>query len=462
MTIFRNTAEGGTNGAGVTLGNSGGVSGTAMRTNITGAGSTLTYDNASASQGARGFLHQWVAGGQSCLRIPAGVSSTDWAQSFDFRFNGSLPASGSHEIVMVQNSAADVVYRAYIQADGTVRGRQRNAVSNTAALQSGVGATPIVADTWYRFDYAIVPGAGVGDGVYKWRICLQNSNTPLTGMNISVSNLDAGITPIIDAQVVCPENHTLAGSMSSDDHRWNDTAGGTLLNAFVAPTNTPPTVAAITKVLRTQGQTVSGTMVPTDSDGTIAAYQWRPLSWPAGAATPTLTNATTATFTSNALVVPGIYTFGAMAQDNGGLWSPEVIFRVGVAASDSTAAVRGIRSNPGGYSGTVDDLNDNSSATGMTSPNGPAGAVVTLDMDPIATTDVSFDFFEADLEPNSTGTSCTVVLDVISGTGTTVAATRTFTITDTPTNRPITLTTGENTALADRIDWAVRLTSTQI
>jgi hypothetical protein len=464
VTLFRNTAEGGTNTAGVTNGNSGGVSGTALRTNITGSGSTLTYTTVAGqfSQGLVGFKHDWAAGGQAALRLPTGVSSTNWAQSFDFSLV-NIGATGSQELLDVWNVGSDHVFKLFINPDGTIRGRMRNAVSNTAALQSSVGATPLVTGTWYRLDYVVVPGAGTADGTIKWRICLQGSNTPLTGMNVSSAVMDAGTTAIVDAYWGAPENHALAGTMYTDDVRWETAGAATFLGAYVAPSNLPPTLAAITKVAITQGQTVSGTMVATDTDGTIAARQWTATLWPVASATPILTNATTATFTSSALTIPGIYEFTALAQDNGGLWSDPVVFRVGVVAADGTAGVRGIRSNPGGYSGTAADLNDTSSGTGVSSPNSPSGAVVHYDMDPAPATDISFDWVQADLDPDGTGASGQLILEVITGVaGTSVIATRTFTITDASINYPFALSPSENTAFTDRIDWSVRETTTQL
>lgn len=459
MTRFLNSAEGGTNGIDVTAGNSGGSSGQAIRVGVSGT-SRVTYSTDHPTRGSMGFKIANAAGAQAALRTPAGLSSMNFSASYDFRIDAALPAA-TWEWVDVLNVGGDHVFKLFVNPDGTVRGRMRNAASNTAALQSTAGGA-LAADTDYRLDINVIPGTGVADGTLAWRVCLRGSNTPVTGMNVTSAVMDAGTTAIVDCLLGQPENHAAAITTYGDDFQWDDAAAGAFIGLVTGPANQPPVIITPANQLIQAGSAATLTMVATDVDGSIASASWAPQSWPSAASTPTFASgAATQSAVTNALSVPGIYLFLPDAIDNSGAHPTSVTPAiVGVYAADGSTKVRSQRSNTGGWSGIIDYLNDVSQASFFESPGGPVNSPTIVDMDPVKPGDFTVDHFEAEISPVG-GAPSTCKLDVLNGSAATVIATRTVALTDSWVDTPIALTSGENAAFTDHIIWGIRLTANQ-
>ena len=101
--------------------------------------------------------------------------------------------------------------------------------------------------------------------------------------------------------------------------------GGTVVTPNQPPTANAGTAQSITLPTTTATLTGSGT----DSDGTIASYQWSQVSGPT---TATITTPTTATTTVTSLTTAGTYTFGLIVKDNQGASSAQSTVSVTVSA----------------------------------------------------------------------------------------------------------------------------------
>lgn len=458
MTVFRNTAEGGSNGVTVTNGNSGGTSGTALRTNIVST-SALVYSTAHPTQGAIGFKHDNVASGCATLRTASGLSSMNSSFSMDFVYDSGY--TGSHPILNCLNGTAESLFKLYLQADGTMRGRQRGAVTNTTGLSSLT--TALTSGTAYRLDANVQPGTGTGNGVIKYQICLQNSNTPIFTCNLTTA--DAGTTPIVEWAFGQSETTATAFVIYTDDIRWDDAAGGSFLGAYVPPTNVKPIAVAPAKQLITSGQSATLSGSDSDSDGTVTTRLWTATSWPAGASIPTFTGGSgaTATAITSVLTVPGHYLFEYKVMDNLSEWSDPVTAKVGVADAAGYASVRTDKSNPGLWTGTMADVSELTvdDNTFWETPSAPNNADRIVWMNPILAGPLTFDRLRSFINPVG-GAACTVKIGIISGTGSTPFAERTFNLTSTATNYPVSdLDSGEQAAFTDRIDWAIVITGDQ-
>lgn len=444
MAVKTNSFEGGTNGTGITSGNSGGASGDAFDFLVIGTGATVTFDNTRAAHGTLSARVTPTAS-QTANGNWQGLNTTDFA----IRKYIYLTAATTDDTYWFRSSNAGGGTR-LVSLHGDSAGRL---VLRTPSATVWTSTSTVPLNQWVRIEMYAHIGTGTTDGKVAAAFYSADSTTPIDSFTNNALNM--GTTAIDQIGFLKYNNQAYATAFWVDDLRIDTAATGLLgpVGSNAAPTVNPPAAQRIAT-----GNTASMTMTATDSDGTIASRSWVVTSYPSGAAAPTLSGGSTATATTSTLTVPGVYTFTPSATDNGGTTttgSPAIVY---VYAADGSAKVRARRSGST-WTGAVADVNDTNDATYLESPASPSNVIVTLDMDPVGPGDVTVPV-RARLQPAG-GAASTCKIDILTGSSDTVAATRTVSLTDSWVTTTVTLSSGENAAMTDHSLWAVRLTANQ-
>lgn len=155
-----NSAEGGTSGATVTTGNSGGTSGDAWDEVSIPAGTTLTYQTAAAYKGSRGY------------RVTTGTTSGHgadmrWAlagwplvrQRFYIRFS-ALPGYES-QVAYVSSPSGSLLARVMVTSTGKL------SVFNAWFSRLWTSTNSLAVNTWYRIEFIVVPGTTYSNGTIR-------------------------------------------------------------------------------------------------------------------------------------------------------------------------------------------------------------------------------------------------------------------------------------------------------
>ncbi len=145
MTVWTNSAEGGTNAATVTTGNSGGASGTAFTTVTSTAPSSVTFDNTHA---------------RDTLAIKVDGQSSGEA-SFRWSVNTGQPALGCRiEMYLPAYSGAGIQHMDLIQVNSltTIFQIYLNHLGNVKFVGGGVNVTStnvVPLSTWFRIEFTL-------------------------------------------------------------------------------------------------------------------------------------------------------------------------------------------------------------------------------------------------------------------------------------------------------------------
>lgn len=147
-----NNADGGTNGATVTTGNSGGVSGTAFNIASIGTSATVTYVDSPARSGLAYRIGGQTAG-STYLGWSFAASGTKSFMRFWYRIE-SLSANANAAWIGYNDSTSGVLVT--MLSSGIMRLRQ---ATSTATIVSGT--TVLSANTWYQMSVSIEAGVGM-------------------------------------------------------------------------------------------------------------------------------------------------------------------------------------------------------------------------------------------------------------------------------------------------------------
>ena len=177
MTLKVNTAEGGTNGTGVTTGNSGGASGSAWGTVSAGAGGTIVYSSTSAAQGSLCYLLTPASGVTCFLLMNDGSSGASFSVSMRVRLTG-LPSSATI-FLDVQAAAGGTKARLHLNTAGNLQ------VVNSSGTAVATSTMALALNTDYRVTFYGDVGAS---SAVTCKIYAGTSTTPLetvapTGVN---------------------------------------------------------------------------------------------------------------------------------------------------------------------------------------------------------------------------------------------------------------------------------------
>jgi hypothetical protein len=288
--IWTNTFDGGTNGAGLTVANSGGASGNAFAA----VESTIVFANTRAQSGS--LSAKLSSGANSSY---GRLANTD--RNVAARFYVWFDAAHSIDYTMwqprVTTSAATSLYNVMVNQDSHFR--LRTGPTGTV-LWDSTATVPL--GQWVRVEVLHKQGVAADDGQLRIAYYLGDSTTPVemspwfTGLNLRGAEGVAG--------------QIYLGKTSGDAYASNaymDTVAiktGTDYADWIGPNvipNTAPVANAGADLFVTAGSTVTLAGTASDPDGNALTYSWA-FAWPSSGA-PALTNGSTLSpsFTAGAL-----------------------------------------------------------------------------------------------------------------------------------------------------------------
>lgn len=198
MTLLTNSFEGGTPGAGMTVGNSGGVSGNAFSLGATG---TYTADSYKGNVA-------WVAAASS--------GSFIWpltTNNYAYRYYLKIGANPTTSAIITQSSwSGGYSHRVVVNTTG------KFAIQNTTGTTAFTQPDTLAVDTWYRVEVQVTQNLTTPtNGSIAFRWYLGDSTTPLGTFTSSTFN--AGSTTHV--QVVFGR---ISGAWNNGVMTWDDVA----------------------------------------------------------------------------------------------------------------------------------------------------------------------------------------------------------------------------------------------
>jgi hypothetical protein len=307
--ILQNNAEGGTNGAAVTTGNSGGTSGNAW----TGVTNTWTYTNAQVVKGSLAYQCSQAAGSGAALQWTfAPARTTHYGRLYLYM---TAFATQSHPIFKGLLTGFTDAWRVDLTATGQVRLRNSAGTALTTSTQT------ITTGAWWRFEWNVISSTTTG------QITVNVYNGDQTAASFSVSATNANLGAETDYLQFGPAlSSPTVPTMYYDEFVTDDSAYPGPAN--VANQNPVANAGSNQSVL--QGTTVtldgSGSY---DPDGTIASYAWTQTA----GTTVSLSSSSVQKPTFTAPTGPATLTFQLIVTDNLGASSSPSSVTVTVSSS---------------------------------------------------------------------------------------------------------------------------------
>jgi hypothetical protein len=360
--VYSNTAEGGTNGTAVSTGNSGGASGTAFATVQTGT--QWTFSTAAAKPSGGGSLGYNLALDTTSRYLRGDDPSPSGRGGMGSWFEYTGAPSATLFLGQIRDSAVVAMCSAVITTAG------KFSCSNTSStLQTGMTSPSALSAGWYRYEILATPGGTTSTGTVE--IYLWDSSGTLVHSNTVSGTFNLGSTlPPSAYRFGSPTgpitNYT---NLHIDNLRWGHVASGNIGDvANAAPTQTLSATQTVSA-----GAACTATSTASDSDGSIASYLWTVVT-AASSATPTLTNATTATVSFTAPAAGNLVTLQCVVTDNQGATNTATTeVRVPTTSDVSTLSFVGTGDSGwtiiGGAGSEGAALNDASNTTRMESPD---------------------------------------------------------------------------------------------
>jgi hypothetical protein len=175
MAYLQNNAEGGTVGAVVTTGNSGGASGNAF---TVATANNITY----VSDAAHGFIGYQINGNSSTVGWAALGGVMSLTSRFYLRLLATPTASGLIETVYTNNSTA----HAGRLLVSTGRGIQ---MQNTAGATSQLTPSyPMPLNTWHRVEVQRIIGTTTSNGTFNVQVFVGDSTTVMASYTNTAAN----------------------------------------------------------------------------------------------------------------------------------------------------------------------------------------------------------------------------------------------------------------------------------
>ena len=305
-TILLNSAEGGTPGAVVTVGNSGGGSGNPF-TGVTGGTGTWKYSSDHTVRGNVALRVDQVTSSSAALTWMMSALAEHYGRIY---FYISAYPSVSQPIVKGFGAGYTAAWRIDLNAAGAFAVRNS---ANTRIFTSTQVASP---GLWHRLEWHMISGTSTGS--VEVRLFIGDQTTPLEtytvsnqAFNAETSSLQFG--PSIGLNPAAKTNWYDEFAIGTPGGSWIGIAPGT-------PINQPPTANAGSDIQVEPGTvcTLQGSGV--DETG-VASYQWTQLSGPA--VTLSSTTDQRPTFTAPKVQGGTTLSFGLTVTDDGGLTSPQ-------------------------------------------------------------------------------------------------------------------------------------------
>ena len=318
MGYLKNTAEGGTHGANVSVANSGDASGDPFDTIVinnaaaNGGGTAFVYDTTSALQGTVG-IRLTPAASTSYLRWTDSTPGARGGLRRPFKYTGT--PSAQIDLASIRSKGGGVLGEtagaAMLSMVVTTSGRVAIAPAGTNDAASLFLLT--VGNT-YWFEMFAEKGTTTTDGKAWLRVYAEDGTTVLWDYSNNACN-----TRSSDAW-----QFRLGGMTSATGYTRDDLDGlqaGALSSGFFGPlANAVPTFNSISATQNVAaGASVSVTASATDPDGTVASYAWT-VDYCSTTA-PTLSGASTATATFTAPAAGNLVVLKCTATDNLGATS---------------------------------------------------------------------------------------------------------------------------------------------
>lgn len=318
MAFIQNSAEGGTDGANVTVANSGGASGNPANTVSISAGGTDTikYSNFRPTHGALGFALNYTAGSTGATRIMwnLGVSEANrFVWTFYVADMVTLPTV-TEDLGGIRHSAGNVCI-VNIGADGKL--------ILTDAAGAGISASraPSVfpTGTAVRVEVAATKGTTTTNGKLEYAYYLGNSTTAV--YTWSSATVNAGVNNITDVFIGRSTGRAENRTIYYDSVQGQTLASG--WNGPFVPVANAPTANAgpdLTSVEPYTTVTINGSQSrDNNTGGTITSYNITQTAGPAvtlSGSGPIWTYEAPSSWTGTAL------TFSLTVTNNAGVTSP--------------------------------------------------------------------------------------------------------------------------------------------
>lgn len=296
MTKFRNNFDGGTNGVGMTIGNTGGASGDAF----------------AAVEVAAVFSNEKAMSGALSMKVPQDAVSglarwTIGAKNLAFRELVYFNTAHTADFLLFQSrgeTSSSTTGQFYALITGTNHLRLREQVTGNNVWTS---ATELPLNAFIRVELLVEVGVANNDGRARVAYYDGQNTVPVEDSGwITGLNLRGDTHSIGNAYFGKIGTTAYPGNLYIDDVAID--SGADYTGAFIGPSvepNRPPVANASPNQTVLPGTTVTLPGGGTDPDGDGLTYQWDWV-WPATGA-PALTGATTATASFTAGAAGDIY-----------------------------------------------------------------------------------------------------------------------------------------------------------
>lgn len=453
---FKNTFENGTNGANLTIANSGGANGDAFNmlvidnVSAPGGASSVQYATTAAYQGAMGLLitlsasttyMRWeepTSGPRGGLRRPykhVAHPSTS-ATLASIRCEGGGPLSDP-----VDSSMGDLI----------VDSAGRLCLSHASSGIDTASRYQLVVGTTYWIEFFVEKGTTTTNGKTWLRVLAADGTTVLNDYTSTTSNTRS--SNVLRYRFA---GATTATGWTSDT--LDSLQAGLLPSGFLGPLPNQPPVVSISPVKQAvaAGAAVSATATASDPDGTIATYAWS-VDYCSTTA-PTLSNASTSTVNFTAPAAGHLVVLKCLVTDSDGA-STSVTTEIRVPTSAATLAVLPDDSGKGhtvktpwavfgAAANAAAALSDGSGATGVESADVTSTPTVSRHRLAPSTTRSNAKITLAGVAKTDSGA---ITAKAMLYEGTTLRQTWTLTPTTTPTSVDLALS---GATVAAIIDWS--------
>ena len=345
--LVANSAEGGTNGTTVTTANSGSGSGDAFTQVTRGTGAALTFATSAATHGSLGYS---ITGASGTATFVGWNTLNTGSVAVRFYYNpGSTLPSTTLRLLDVRNSTAGA-------ARVLVSSSNQLIVQNFANSTVKTFPTTLVANTWYRIEFAIsISGtaATINAAYYP-----GDSTTPVDPVYTTTSG-NTGTANITQVSVGDASGATWAGTASFDDiaTRVNTTT-------YIGPSLVPGAPQSVTATPGSGQASVSWAAPASNGSSPITGYT---VTSSPGGLTATTTGATTATVTG--LFNQQNYTFTVTASNTAGTSAGTTSATITPTGAQDASATTTVGIDPGAVTSVA-----GSGAVGTTTPGTGTGA----------------------------------------------------------------------------------------
>lgn len=234
MAVDEWTAEGGTNGTGLTTANTGGGSGAAFGSTTggmsIGANNTMVFSNAQAMNGTYSVLVDRASGSTTAYaqRTLASATARHVARIY-VRF-AAFPA-GNTGVMRFQNSSATNAASLFVDSAG------KFVLQNAAGTAVFTATTALSINTWYRVEVAVAPGTTTSTGAAEMAYYAGHSTTAIQTMTPITTGNFGTVANINYVRVGRYDTSATTGGYYFDNF-GNESKGSGLIGPYGV---TPPT-----------------------------------------------------------------------------------------------------------------------------------------------------------------------------------------------------------------------------